>query len=344
MKKHGLQIRKTITFVLLLSLITTFSTSAYTTKTTGASTIAPSNMEFKSAKNPMYAKKMQTISGAISNAYKMNIYHYECQEGGYYQIYSTGSNDMVGAVFEEEGIINISYKKRASNDNGKIDSKNNFSMTVKMDKNEDYYACVRGYKDTTGAYALHIEPNKDKTWYKNYGVWTADKLPNFAAMSGVWTNRKIYLTKEQAILAYWTLDPATEIVAGKSSYTVRQLKSLYQGNPSKVLNIYTTALSSVVGISSNSLGITVSVLSLFLGDIFTEKDIKGELKSKLVNVCGVKHKANAKTLSGSWSAQNGIVITETFTGTPGMTYIYSYGKHKGGVLTGEEWYYGKWKY
>ena len=39
---------------------------------------------------------------------------------------------MVGAVFEEEGIINISYKKRASNDNGKIDSKNNFSMTVKM--------------------------------------------------------------------------------------------------------------------------------------------------------------------------------------------------------------------
>lgn len=336
-----------ISISLVFILLMGSNAEAYTMATSGLSNIEPTNNDFKKAKSPMYVNKTQSIYGKISSSYKMNIYHYECQEGGYYQVYTTGALDTVGAIYEEENFLfsSPSYERRAYNDIGNITGVDNCSMVIKMDKYEDYYACVRAYGNKTGSYTLNIEPNQDKTWHKKYGVWTSKYMPNSAAYTGVWTNRKIYITKEQAILYYWMLDPATTIECGSTNYTIRQLKTLYKGNPSKVVSIVSTALSSAVGATSNTLGITVSIVGLFLSEsLASSKSANEIMREKLVNICGVKQKANAKTWSGKWSSTSGMLIKETYTGIIGQLYTYSYSKFNGTVLTGEKWYYGKWTY
>lgn len=324
---------------------------AYSVSTSGTTTISPTNANFNSAKSPMYINKTQTINGSISSSYEMDIYHYECQEGGYYQIYTTGSTDTVGAIYEEQNSLFSSptYKRRAFNDMGKITSADNFSMVIDMDKWEDYYVCVRGYSTRTGSYSLKIEPNQDKIFHKNFGVWECKYLPNSAAVAGIWTTRRIYITKEQAILYYWMLEPATVIEAGNDNYTIKALKSLYTANPSLAVNIAITALSSAVGIYSTGLGITTSVVGLFVSETLSNstltQDASKVMRDKLIEVCGVKHVPNSKTWSGQWSSKNGMLIKETFGGSVLSSYMYSYSKHYDTyTLTGEKWYYGTWSH
>lgn len=208
------------------------------------------------------------------------------------------------------------------------------------------YACVRGYSNKTGSYTLKIEPNQDKTSYKNYGVWDCQKLSNSCILSGVWTSRKIYINKYQAILYYWTLDPATTISSGGKSYTMKQLKTLYQSNPSTAVNIMLTAVSSVVGIANTTAGITISIAGLFISECLSnDKSPSEAMRERLVTLCGVKHNANTATWTGKWSSTSGMLITETFSEhIPLSPYQYSYSKFTGGQLTGTKWCYGIWSY
>ena len=225
--------------LILLLMLTEISgsASACTTTTSGSYTISPSAAAFKNAKSPMYCLKSQTISGKISSAKQLDIYHYEAQSGGWYAVYTTGSLDTVGKVYEENGVFSVSYDQVAYSDDAYLQKAySNCGMVVNMDKWEDYYLCVRGYGSKTGSYTLKIEPNEDKNSYRNYGVWECEHMPDSAAISGCWYTRKVYLTRQQAILYYWMLDPATDIVSGTKSYNLEQLNRLYKTNESTAVN------------------------------------------------------------------------------------------------------------
>lgn len=171
-------------------------TLAYKVSTSGTKDIRSEPAGFQKARNnPMYKSKTQTINGSIAKTYQQEIFHYECQEGGYYAFYTTGGLDTVGALYEEEnnlfGTV-TEYKFRDKNDD-KYSGVNNFGIVAKLDKYEDYFVCVRGYGAKTGSYTLKIEPNEDKISHKNYGVWDSKYAPASAINSKVWVQKKIYL-------------------------------------------------------------------------------------------------------------------------------------------------------
>ncbi len=351
MRNKGKRKRKYLIIAMVLTIVMTGSSvaGAYTTTTSGTTTISPSNSQFKSAKNPMYDSKSEWIRGNISKSYNMDIYHYECQEGGYYQVYTTGSLDTVGAVYEEQNsLTKTSYKRRAHNDVGKITGVDNCSMVVDMDKWEDYYVCVRGYGAKTGTYYVNIEPNEDKVFNKNYGVWDCQNTPASSVIGNTWTSRKIYLNKEHAILLYWTLEPATVIEFENNTYTMQQIKTLYNRNPSEVVSMLSKALGMTMKLANQkAIGITINMVGTILSKkLVPTKSDEQLMREKLISICGVKQIANAKTWEGKWSASYGMLVTETYYNNNILDpYMYTYSRYNcTDTLKGVKWYYGTWNH
>lgn len=323
---------------------------ASTVTTTGYSEFNSAKAGFQSAKKPMYTNKTQVINDRIAKKYDQNIYHYECQEGGYYAFYTRGSTDTVGALYEENGIFTATYDYVTKNDDyfpGGGDS--NFYFVVDLDKWEDYYVCVRGYGEKTGSYKLNIEPNEDKIFHKNYGVWKSEHITNSAANIGMWVQKKVYLNKEQTILYYWSLDPATKIVNGSTTYTISQLQQLYKSDSTTALNVVVTVLASAIGVANTGIGITASIIGLILTEGISANKSQSTaraIQEKLVNLCGVEHRADAQTFTGSWSARKGLLATLWFTGYPtAVMDPWEYEAYSiGSQLKGVKWYAGKWSF
>lgn len=324
---------------------------AYEIKCSGLDTISPTKSQFEKAEDETpYEKQTQTISKTLKSN-KMNIHHYECPTGGYYQVYTSGSLDTVGAVYEEQNApFKKTFKRRAFNDDAKIDKNNkaNFSMVVDMDKFEDYYICVRGYNTAAGSYKLTIEPNQDKTSVHNYGVWTADKLPNSAILANFWTEQKVYINAEQAILYYWALDTATnyEFKCNGKTYTMKTLKNIYDADHDLAVDTLKAILSVFVEIPYKSIELTVSILDvIFTNKLSSQKSFKEEMRERLVDLCGVRQTVDITKKTGKWSAKNGMIITKNFMGDSLFPYYYSYSKYNGtDTLKGVKWYRGKWKH
>ncbi|MBR4586991.1 MAG: hypothetical protein IKO30_01610 [Lachnospiraceae bacterium] len=319
--------------------------------TSGTSNIVCKDSEFEAARNkPMYNNKSQVINSSISKAYQQDIFHYECQEDGYYAVYSTGSLDTVGALYEEEnnwlGKVE-EYKFRSKNDDS-YSGATNFGFVVRMDEDEDYFACVRGYNNKTGNYTLIIEPNEDKIFHKNFGTWNAEYIPFVQQVAKLWVDKKIYLTKEQVIVLYWSLDPATIITDGSKNYTMSQLKALYKTNSTTVANFIASALATLIGIKYTAAGVGASFLAFVFGEMMSDsqaRNSKEALKEKLVELCGVKHVASAKTFKGSWSSTKGLLIKQSFNGGSIPAFNYSYSAVPSGTqIKGEKWYVGNWKF
>lgn len=342
-------ISSSMAFVLVL-LIGSNSVLAYTVRTSGITDFNTKKTSFKNAKNPMYRSKSQTISGNISKSFEQDIFHYECQEGGYYAIFSTGSLDTVGCMYEEQGLFSKSYKYTNKNDDSFSSLNRNFYFVADLDKNEDYYVCVRGFGSKTGKYSLKIEPNEDKIFHCRYGVWNCEHMPDSASITKVWVDKKVYLTKEQAILYYWSLDPATVITNGKKNYNISQLQQLYKSNSTTAVNFCITALSTAIGAScgSTSVGIGASLLGFVLSEGIAASKVsktKSDIKKTLVDLCGVKHIANAKTFKGSWTSSRGLCATKWFIGTSFPSYSWEYDSvGSTEQIKGVKWYVGKWTF
>lgn len=97
-----------ISIICILSCLCS-SVSAYTTTTSGKNTISPSNSQLNGAKKTKYTSKSKTISDSIGKKYEMDIIHYEAPKAGYYAIYTTGSTDTLGKVYEEENFFVVDY-------------------------------------------------------------------------------------------------------------------------------------------------------------------------------------------------------------------------------------------
>lgn len=324
---------------------------AHEIKCSGTNTISPTKSQFEKAEDETpYKKQTQTISTTIAKN-KMKIYHYECPAGGYYQVYTTGSLlDTVGAVYEEQNaLLKKSFKRRAYNDDGNMDKNNtrNFSMVVDMDKYEDYYVCVRGYNSASGKCNVVIEPNQDKTSLHNYGVWTADKIPNSAILANFWTEQKIYINAEQAIMYYWALEPATQFSLSGKSYTMNKLKDVYETDNQLAVDILKTICGAFIDIPYKAVEVTIGVADNIFSDLMeSKKSFKEKMQENLINICGVKQTVNVNTLTGKWSATNGMIITKNYNGNSLFDpYYYSYSKYNcKDTLKGVKWYRGKWTY
>lgn len=210
---------RVISFFLLIVVISScmfMETLAYTyTGKSDYRTISPSKSQFKSAKSPRYSSNYQTISNcSISEKYDVNLHHYEAPMEGYYKVYSTGSTDTVGTIFEEENFLffTTDYERitKVSDDDGE---KLNFKLVTYFDYEEDYYIGVRCYGQKTGKYNLKIEPNDDLV-YSNYGgVWYNNNSDDIG------TRKKEYLNPAQVKEYYQML---------RDELTVKSIKNAYK--------------------------------------------------------------------------------------------------------------------
>lgn len=334
-----------LTGVILLSSIG--EVAAYTVTTTGNTNFNSEKANFEKAKSPMYCNKSESISGKISSARKQDIYHYECQEGGYYAFYTTGSSDTVGAVYEEEnGIFSTDYELRDWNDDA-YSGVRNFNVVVDLDKNEDYYVCVRCYGTKTGSYTLKIQPNEDLFSLKNYGVWKCKNMPTTAAIIKVWTDKKVYLNKEQVLLYYWSLNPNRNIVGEKNSYTVSQLKQEFKAHPTTAYNFIVSAISTAIGVASPSLSIPSAiaafVVSEGIGFVSSSSMTRSKMEDLLSEKCGVQETVNASNATSKYTVKKGLLATRYFANT---SYNWEYTSYTPGStqLKGVKWYFGEWSW
>ena len=267
-------------------------------------------------KNKKHTQKSVTIAATIPSTYKQNIFHYECPESGYYAIYATPGIDTVGALFEEQNYLfkPTEYELRAHNDD-QFKGFGTFGIVARLDKNEDYYACVRGYGKTTGAYNLVIEPNEDKVplpW-KTFGTWDVSYHH-----AGDYAFQKVYLTKEQAILYSMALDGMNISMSdGKQSYTMAQLKQKFaSGDSTTVVNFLATVVAASIGVAASSmpaLGVTVS----FVAWMFTEglsaenANTASAMREKIKQLCGIRYYVVAgQGITTRWEAARGFVLVK----------------------------------
>lgn len=103
----------------------------------------------------------------------VDMWHYEVPYGqsGAYNFYTTGSTDTYGYVYEHQGVWPFDYyEERGHNDDS--GEGRNFRIELDLDNYEDYFVKVRGYSSsTTGSYYIKAEPNKDKIYAPDGGIW-----------------------------------------------------------------------------------------------------------------------------------------------------------------------------
>ena len=300
--------------------------------------IDPSNNQFKSAKSKVFDIKSVYISGNIKEKYGLEIFHYKAPESGFYIVYTTGSLDTVGKVYEEQNVLwTANYDEVASNDDGYyLNHGTNCAMVVKMDKGEDYYICIRAYNTKTGTYGLNIAPNEDMIYSNKGGIWVLDEAGTTDFNKGYYLCEKQYLTKEQVIFLYWTLDQASQKSVKEAGYSVEVLREKYKKNLSEAIK-YGNAIASLM-VKNTVTSLNQEILTVILEKEYAEVSDE-EMKTKLVKLCGVNH----DVVSGKWTAKCGLVAERWWKLTSMKMYNYKYYGNNSTTLTGKEYYYGKWK-
>ena len=343
--------RRMMALILVFAMLfqsTAYAYTVYIGEGNGATSFSTTKKNFKNAKSPMYTKKSQTIEGKITEKYYQDMYHYECQEGGYYSFYTTGKTDTVGALFEEQNfLMYLSYDRVSDGDDRFIVGDKNFGIVADLDKYEDYYILVRGYGSNTGKYTLNIEPNEDKVFHTKSGVWKCDKMPNSAAALKIWTSKKVYLTKEQTVLYYNMLTPGQTISNGKISYNLSQMQALYNKDKTTATNFAITAVSSLIGVATKSK--VVSLSASFLGFLLSEAVSNSSSESKALtiqkkirNACGLRPNFNASTQVTTYPILKGLCAKQYFNTN---SYVWEYlGVSEQDIIKGEKWYVGKWTF
>lgn len=361
MGKRGLK-NLLIGVIVLGMVMVSLQSSAWAIKVSApqdATSINHSDAVFEMARdNRKYSSKNEVISGGIAKAYQQDVFHYECQETGYYHVYTVGM-DTVGAVYEEEnnwrGQV-TEYKFRGQSDD-QYSGFGSFGLVLRLDKNEDYFACVRGYNNKVGSYALKIEPNEDVVQHKKSGVWEADYVPFGPLNSGMWISKKVYLTKEQTIFYYMSIDPKNRTLSnGSQTYTISQLKQKFKkGGEDKqtAVNFILTSLCAAIGVAStgNLTGVTASFIGFVLSEgvgAYAKAGTAEATMKRIEDVCGIHYyQVPGQPSTTRWGADSGLLATKWFTGYPEfMMDPWSYSSYNQDYmkLKGEKWYVGKWTF
>lgn len=264
--------------------------------------IQPTDKQFKAAKDPVYSSTNQTIYSSYSGTIK--IFHYKAPSSGYFTFYTTGTLDTVGAVFEHNSFLFFSswYDEVGYNDDSYYDyytnRTNNFKIVVKLDKNEDYYVCVRGYGSNTGSFTLKIIPTLDKISSNTGGTWSNSKTIDS-------TYQKQYYTRQQVELAYQSLSNQATRNLIKNHYidkgivgTLNELNSMFG---------LTFSMVPMPTYVSAGLAITQSILQAIIDSVYANNSDIAEM------LAGFEDKGNV------------CIETTYVNGHPATVYIASYG-------------------
>ena len=305
--------------------------------------------------NKNHTQKSVAIAAKIPTVYKQNIFHYECPESGYYAIYATPGIDTVGALFEEQNYLfkPTEYELMAHNDD-QFKGFGTFGIVTRLDKNEDYYACVRGYGKTTGSYNLVIETNEDKVplpW-KNSGVWEATYIPFGRRISSSYVLRKVFLNKELVALYYMMVDPSIKVLNNtKKSYTIDQLRREWETSPETVYNFLLSLVSATA--PNYKAAFTMSMVGFVIGEsgiVNRRADTREKMTKLLREMCGAGAIGDGSTLSARFYAEKGLVAVKWNTGSydyasavadPWEYHSFIPGRD---YLKGEQWYVGTWTF
>ncbi len=314
-----------------------FSAGAYSYIETGSSGNAmnPSNGIFQSAQNPKYSGNNVTISGSINVAKQVQLYHYEAPKSGYYMVYTTGTLDTFGKIYEENSTLwwNVHYDLKNSDDDS--GSSLNCKMIEKFDKYEDYYIGIRAWGSKTGTFTLKIEPNLDTITSSYGGTWENSHKSNSAIDS------KSYYTAAATKEYYRMLrDQQTQAIIRNAFHqygTVGTLQIL--------LNMGATAFT-IVGMAFPIAGWVTAVVDITVGalekllesfyeDVNGISDIMNELESKCG--CGYTRVYGTDIYHNPTS---GLLITtnKNFWGNLKSTYS----AYSSTTLYGESYYEGTW--
>lgn len=354
MKRAKRSLKSTLCLILAVMFVFTcftISANAYTTKATGDLDISPSNSAFKSAKNPKYDSTSVTISDSIAAERDINIYHYEAPRTGYYAIYTQGSLDTIGAVFEQQNFLwwTTSYTQIAyADDTSYSPYYRNCLMVVHMDWHEDYYICIRAYATKTGSYTLIIEPNEDKKSLWDGGIWDCNYVDSASANLGLWVDNKQYLTKKQALMNYLWLDGVTcyDYDTG-TLIDFPLIKATYDANTAQGIALANTFMSLITCSAPSSFSITATLLGAVIQEVYSAStSTVEELKAEFENKCGI-----TKTLVylGEHSAyveygiQNGMLKETWFSSGSIPCYVTYYYANNDHLLTGYRYCYGSWQ-
>ncbi|VEU80382.1 Uncharacterised protein [Haploplasma axanthum] len=190
-----------------------------------------------------------------------NTNHFKPTKKGAYNIYTRGSSDTVGLLYEKENTLFI-YRhmlRKSDDDSGEG---RNFRIEYDLDKNEDYVIGSALYGNNTGNYKLVVEENLDSAYAPNGGMWKQDSRYFTDDASNV---EKRFYTVRQVAFYYSILD---EMIFSK----VAKLK----GNGSTIKEIkdfLVTALSIVSFFDETQLsGVLSMILDSDLFEIPTPED------------------------------------------------------------------------
>lgn len=343
MKKFIKIICSVMTVVLVVvSLNGTYVMGYYSIGKGDTKGIDPSNNQFKSAKSKVYDIKSVYISGNIKEKYGLEIFHYEAPESGFYIVYTTGSLDTVGKVYEEQNFLwTADYDEVASNDDGNyLNYGNNCAMVVEMDKGEDYYICIRAYNTKTGSYGLNIAPNEDKIYSSNGGIWKMEIVGSKELYKANYLCEKQYLTKEQVILLYGTLDPAQNATLKDSGYNIDILRQKYKSNDFEDAIEYANSMLDILLGDYPLVSISASIIGSIVLNQYRANEVDDlDLMTMLVEKCGVRRNPETQKLT----AKNGIVAERWYKLIDTTMYNYKYYGSNATTLTGREYYSGYWK-
>lgn len=324
------------------------STSAYTTTTTGEYDISPSKSEFQSAKNPKYYNIPTNISDSISQPYELDIYHFEAPCTGYFAIYTTGSLDTIGAVYEENGALFWTHYDQVaySDDTNYSPYYRNCLMVVKMKQFEDYYICVRAYASKTGNYTLVIEPNQDKKTSYNGGVWTSQENigPDDKTI-----RQKVYLTKSQALLNYlWLIDVDFE-TDEQTTLDFEYISETYDEDRAEALSLTNTFMSIAASFVPSPYSVPFSITITLLGAVIdcvyeqTTQDLR-EMLDIFKNECGIVPRLVSLDGMGAivlYPVEHGLLrITRSSDNSNWCTYTYN--QCDDTLVTGAWYCLGSW--
>ncbi len=304
------------------------SASAYSYTESGATSLSPSNSDFSSARTPKYNQTRVTIPDSVSGRYSTDLFHYEAPVKGYYKIYTTGSTDTMGKVFEHNNFLWWnSYDMKGSDDDSGIGD--NFKIITYFDKREDYYIGVRGYSNRVGSYTLKIEPNDDLVYSRIGGLWL--KTHNVEENDRI---AKLYLNKDQVAHLYQMLRDQATMAALQQAYTRNGPLGAFQRLASSGNTLYTIVADAIgivddirdVGntidpVVGGLISIGASALVNLFDICYNYADVNqlGYLMGNLQNFGGANYVRNPATGNDDYFATSGVCINIDRT----IIYVYS---------------------
>ncbi|MBE0700585.1 MAG: hypothetical protein IH571_02750 [Acholeplasmataceae bacterium] len=159
--------KKFLMFFFVLLLFSLFFSTEVFAIYTGPRAIEPTSTEFNNAKNTLYSLGANYTRTTTNGSYR--LFYYKTEGQGAYNIFTTGTTDTVGALFEQKYSWGTATTHVGEDDDSGAGL--NFRIEKDLKANKNYFVGVRGYDTRSGTYTLRMEKNVDAAQADSGGQW-----------------------------------------------------------------------------------------------------------------------------------------------------------------------------